>query len=412
MATSTVLTFKEQANQQMESALDDIVREGARRMLQTALEAEVADYIGRHTDLVDGNGHRLVVRNGHHGEREVLTGAGSLAVQQPRISDKRSDHCFTSNILPPYMRKSPRLEALIPALYLKGISTGQFAEALEAILGPDAAGLSATTVTRLLKDWQKDYTDWNGRDLSDRKYVYWWADGIHFNVRLEEERTCILVLMGTLVDGRKELIGIVDGYRESKLSWQDLLRGLKKRGLNEGAKLAAGDGALGFWAALEEEFPGTVEQRCWVHKTANILDKMPKSTQPRAKERIHDMYLAETKEEALAAYHEFIDLYHVKYPKACECLAKDKDVLFAFYDFPAEHWQHIRTTNPIESTFATVRHRTKRTKGNATRLATLAMVFQLCREAEKHWRRLNGYKLIPEVMKGTVFVDGIMKKAA
>lgn len=381
-------------------------------MLQTALEAEVADYIVRHTHLVDGEGHRLIVRNGHHGGREVLTGAGSLAVQQPRVRDKRSDHGFTSNILPPYMRKSPKLEALIPALYLKGISTGQFAEALEAILGPNAAGLSATTVTRLLKQWQKDYADWHGRDLSDREYVYWWADGIHFNVRLEEERTCILVLMGTLEDGRKELIGIVDGFRESKLSWQDLLRDLKARGLKQGAKLAAGDGALGFWAALGEEFPETREQRCWVHKTANILDKMPKRTQPRAKERIHDMYLAETKADALAAFNEFLELYQAKYPKACECLTKDQDVLFAFYDFPAEHWQHVRTTNPIESTFATVRHRTKRTKGNATRAATLAMVFQLCREAEKHWRRLNGYKLIPEVMKGTVFVDGIMKKAA
>ena len=411
MDTGTVLAFSEQGNQQSESALDEIVREGARRMLQTALEAEVADYIGRHSDLVDGVGHRLVVRNGHHDERQVQTGAGNLAVQQPRINDKRPDHHFTSNILPPYMRKSPKLEALIPALYLKGISTGQFTEALEAILGPNAGGLSSTTVTRLLKEWQKDYADWNGRDLSDRRYVYWWADGIHFNVRLEEERTCILVLMGTLLDGRKELIGIVDGFRESKLSWQDLLRDLKARGLQQGAKLAAGDGALGFWAALEEEFPETVEQRCWVHKTANILDKMPKGTQARAKERIHDMYLAETKEEALTAYNEFIDLYHVKYPKACECLTKDKDVLFAFYDFPAEHWQHIRTTNPIESTFATVRHRTKRTKGNATRAATLAMVFQLCREAEKHWRRLNGYKLILKVMDGVVFVDGIEKAA-
>jgi putative transposase len=411
MSQGTVLAFEEQANQQMESALDDIVREGARRMLQTALEAEVADYITRHADLVDGNGHRLVVRNGHHGEREVLTGAGSLAVQQPRANDKRPDHRFTSNILPPYMRKSPKLEALIPALYLKGISTGQFAEALEAILGPNAAGLSATTVTRLLKQWQKDYSDWNGRDLSDREYVYWWADGIHFNVRLEEERTCILVLMGTLEDGRKELIGIVDGFRESKLSWQDLLRDLKARGLKQGAKLAAGDGALGFWAALGEEFPETREQRCWVHKTANILDKMPKRTQPRAKERIHGMYLAETKADALAAFNEFLELYQAKFPKACECLTKDQDVLFAFYDFPAEHWQHIRTTNPIESTFATVRHRTKRTKGNATRAATLAMVFQLCREAEKHWRRLNGYKLIPKVMKGVVFIDGIEKAA-
>ena len=411
MNQGNALVFNEQVVKGSKCALDAIAREGAQRMLQQALEAEVADYLTRHEDVVDAEGHRLVVGNGRHRERQVLTGVGRLTVRQPRVNDRRPEKHFTSKILPPYMRKSPRLEALIPALYLKGISTGQFPEALEAILGPDAAGLSATTVTRLLKEWQKDYKEWNTRDLSDRKYVYWWADGIHFNVRLEEDRTCILVLIGTLADGRKELIAAVDGFRESKLSWQDLLSSLKRRGLQQSPKLAVGDGALGFWAALREEFPQAAEQRCWVHKTANVLDKMPKRTQGRAKDKLHDMYLAGTKAEALMAFDDFMDLYQAKYPKACECLQKDKDALFAFYDFPAEHWQHIRSTNPIESTFATVRHRTKRTKGNATRAATLAMVFQLCREAERHWRRLNGYKFITKVMNGVVFVDGIEKVA-
>jgi transposase-like protein len=393
------------------SALDDLVTQGAQRMLQAALEAEVADYVNRHQLVCDKNGRRQVVRNGKLPKRTVLTGAGALQVEQPRVNDKRLGKKFTSSILPPYMRKSPTLEKLIPVLYLKGISTGQFGEALEAILGPGAGGLSATSVTRLIQEWQRDYQAWNSRDLSDKEYVYWWADGIYFNVRLEDERTCILVLMGTLKDGRKELIGIVDGFRESKLSWQDLLRGLKTRGLQDGAKLAVGDGALGFWAALREEFPMTVEQRCWVHKTANVLNKMPKGVQARAKERLHDIFMAESRVDANIAFSEFKNLYAAKYPKAWECLEKDRDVLLAYYDFPAEHWVHIRSTNPIESTFATVRHRTRRTKGNATRKATLAMVFQLCREAERHWHRIRGYKLIIKLyMEDIVFVDGIEQK--
>jgi transposase-like protein len=389
------------------SALDAAVKEGAQRMLIAALKAESDAYVSRHQEQRDEAGHQLVVRNGSLPERTVLTGAGALQVQQPRVHDKRSGKKFTSNILPPYMRRSASLDNLIPALYLKGVSTGQFGEALEAILGPNAAGLSATTVTRLLKDWQADHQQWAERDLSDKEYVYWWADGIHFNVRLEDDRTCILVLMGTRKDGRKELIGIVDGFRESKLSWLDLLRDLKKRGLKEGPKLAVGDGALGFWAALREEFPEAAEQRCWIHKTANVLNKMPKRIQPRAKQLIHEIYLASKRVEAEAAFDEFIALYEPKYPKATECLAQDRDVLLAFYDFPAEHWQHIRSTNPIESTFATVRHRTRRTKGNATRTATFTMVFQLCREAEKRWRRLNGSQQILKLyIPGIIFVDG------
>ena len=392
--------------------LDEIVRTGAQKMLASALDAEVEDYIARHAWLRDAAGHRLVVRNGVKTEREVLSGAGALRIRQPRIHDKRSGHAFSSAILPPYLRRSPSLEKLIPCLYLKGISTGQFQEALAAILGPDAAGLSAKSIERLLKTWERDYEEWRDRDLSGKRYVYFWADGIYFNVRLDDERVCVLVVIGTLEDGTKELVGISMGYRESKLSWKDLLMRMKRNGLSDAPRLAVADGALGFWSALDEVFPETVEQRCWVHKTANILDKMPKSVQPAAKARIHEMYLAETKKNALKAYDDFLELYDAKYPAACSCLKKDKDALFNFHDFPAEHWRHIRTTNPIESTFATVRHRTRRTKGNGSGAATLSMVFQLIREAEKHWQRIHGYKLIPKVIRGVKFIDGMEEKAA
>ncbi len=394
------------------SKLDQIVQAGPQYMLQHAIESEVAEYINTHVGLVDENGHRLVVRNGHMAERTVVTGAGPIPINRPRVNDKREGKIFTSRILPPYMRRAPSIDALIPALYLRGVSTGDFTEALEAILGPQASGLSATNIVRLKQVWQQDYERWRKRDLSQKHYVYIWVDGIYFNVRLEDERVCILVIIGATSDGKKELVGVQAGYRESKLSWLDLLRELKARGLKEVPALATGDGALGFWAALEEEFPMTRQQRCWVHKTANILDKMPKRVQPRAKQRIHEIYLAETKEEALKAYNEFLQLYGAKYPKACNCLQKDKDVLFTFYDFPAEHWVHLRTTNPIESTFATVRHRTRRTKGCGSRSATLMMVYKLTNEAEKHWRRLNGFKLILKVIEGVEFVDGIICEAA
>jgi transposase-like protein len=309
------------------------------------------------------------------------------------------------------MRRVPSIDALIPFLYLKGISTGDFSHALANILGETAPGLSATNIVRLKKLWEQDYQEWAKRDLRDKRYVYFWADGIYFNVRLEDpenNRQCILVIMGALEDGSKELVSVLDGYRESKQSWQEMLKDLKQRGLKEGPKLAAGDGGLGFWAALSEEFPETREQRCWVHKTANILDKMPKSIQGRAKVHIHDMYMAPTKDEAMKAYHHFLSLYEVKYDRACECLRKDVASLFSFYDFPAEHWVHIRSTNPIESTFATVRLRTKRTKGCGSRLATLTMVFKLVLEAEKTWKKLKGHKLICKVIEGVKFVNGEM----
>ena len=400
------------ARKETKNILDGIVREGARRLLQHAVEIEVADYIEGHTNEKDENRHRKVVRNGWAREREILTSAGPLPIKKPRVYDKREGERFTSNILPPYMRKSPSIDALIPALYLRGISTGDFQEALEAILGPQAAGLSATNIVRLKEIWKQEYEQWRKRNLEGKHYVYVWADGIHFNVRLDDERMCILVLIGATKDGKKELIAVHDGYRESKLSWRELLRDLKQRGLKSLPALAVGDGALGFWAALEEEFSSTGKQRCWVHKTANILDKMPKSVQSKAKQQIHDMYMSPTKAEALKAYDEFLYLYKAKFPGACECLIKDKDVLFTFYDFPAEHWKHLRTTNPIESTFATVRHRTKRTKGCGSRTATLTMVYKLSLEAEKHWLRLNEYKLILKVVEGVKFVDGIIQEAA
>lgn len=368
---------------EMKSALDELLREGARQMLQQAIENEVAEYLEAHQLIRDENGHRMVVRNGHMPERNLVTGVGPLPIKRPRVHDKRPDHRFTSAILPAFMRRVPSIDALIPVLYLKGVATNDFSEALEAILGPNAAGLSATNIVRLKEGWKKDYDDWQSRDLSQSHYVYWWVDGIYFNVRLEPDRPCVLVIMGAREDGVKELVAIHDGHRESKESWLEVLRGLKARGLREAPKLAVGDGALGFWSAVAEEFPSTRAQRCWVHKTANILDKLPKHKQAHAKSLIHDMYLAGTYEEAIKAYDRFVAEYSAKWPKAVECLTKDKDVLFTFYDFPAEHWAHLRTTNPIESTFATVRHRTRQTKGCGSRTATLTMVFQLARQAEK-----------------------------
>ena len=392
--------------------LEEILREGARRLLQQAIEVEVATYIDEHSDIRDHRGHREVVRNGSMPERSLVTGVGQMRIRQPRVHDKRAGHRFSSKILPAYMRRVPSIDALIPALYLKGVSTGDFSEALEAILGKQASGLSATNVVRLKEIWKQEYKEWSERDVSGKEYAYIWADGIYFNVRLDDERSCILVVMGATASGKKELIAILDGYRESKLSWQEVLRDLRRRGLKTAPALAVGDGNLGLWAALREEYPTTREQRCWVHKTANILDKVPKSVQGKMKKMVHEMYLSPTKVLALRAYDEFMHLYRDKFPKACDCLERDKDVLFTFYDFPAAHWVHIRSTNPIESTFATVRHRTKRTKGCGSRLATLTMVFKLTQAAEKHWRRLNKYQLALQVLAGEQFIDGELKKAA
>jgi putative transposase len=393
-----------------QDVLTGILREGAQRMLTQAIEAEVAEWIEAHRELRDAAGHRQVVRNGRLPKRTILSGVGSIEVEQPRVLDRRPKgeaEPFSSKILPPYLRKTKSLEELIPWLYLKGVSTGDFSEALASLVGPSAAGLSATTITRLKAVWQDEFEEWTKRSLEGKQYAYLWVDGVHFNIRLEEDRQCILVLMGATEDGRKELIAVADGYRESEQSWRALLLDVKARGLVIDPKLAIGDGALGFWKALPQVYPTTREQRCWVHKTANVLDKLPKRLQPEAKQKLHAIWMAPTKAEAEAAFDLFVATYQAKYVKATECLAKDRDVLLTFYDFPAEHWRHLRTTNPIESTFATVRLRHRRTKGNGTRQACLSMVFKLMQSAQKRWRLLNGSNLLPDVIQGTPFIDGI-----
>lgn len=402
--------------------LSEILRDGAQRLLAQAIDAEVAGWIERHGEVVDEAGRRRVVRNGHHPARTILTGVGPVEVAQPRVHDRRIAGTdadgqaidaagrpierFRSSILPPYLRKTKAVEELIPWLYLKGVSTGDFSEALQALVGPQAAGLSATTITRLIGTWQQDYATWSRRSLEDKQYVYIWADGIHFNIRLEEDRQCILVLMGATLEGKKELIAVADGYRESEQSWLQLLLDCKQRGLTVDPKLATGDGALGFWKALRQVYSATREQRCWVHKTANVLDKMHKRVQPKAKQMLHAIWMAPTRWAAEQAFDAFVEMFGAKYPGAVECLKKDRDVLLTFYDFPAEHWVHLRTTNPIESTFATVRLRHRRTKGNGSRVACLAMVFKLAESAARKWRTLNGAKLLPDVIAGVRFIDG------
>ncbi len=411
-----------------QDVLTEILRDGAQRLLSQAVTAEVATWIESHQHITDAQGHRQVVRNGHLPTRDIMTGIGPVEVTQPRVFDRRMVDVdaagrdvdahgrpverFHSKILPPYLRKTKSVEELIPWLYLKGISTGDFTESLQTLLGPNAPGLSATTVTRLVTTWQKDYEDWNTRSLVGKQYVYIWADGVHFNIRLEEARQCILVLMGATVEGKKELIAVVDGYRESEQSWRQLLLDCKQRGLTVDPQLAIGDGALGFWKAVRQVYPTTREQRCWVHKMANVLDKMPKCVQPKAKAMLHAIWMAPTRAEADKAFDDFVKMFEPKYPRAVECLKKDREVLLTFYDFPAEHWIHLRTTNPIESTFATVRLRHKRTKGNGSRSACLAMVYKLCQSAEKRWRRLNGHALIPDVIAGVAFTDGEKTQAA
>ena len=398
--------------------LDEILREGARRLLTRAIETEVETYLTERQHVVDAEGRRQVVRNGHLPERSLQTPMGAIPVKQPRVRDRRlagEREEFRSSILPPYLRKTKALEELLPWLYLKGVSTNDFREALKALLGPDAPGLSPSTVTRLKAAWEDEYKDWHKRSLKDKRYAYLWADGVYFHIRLEDPgnaRQCILVLMGATPDGKKELVAIADGYRESEQSWRELLLDLKSRGLTVAPELATGDGALGFWAALAKEFPTTRPQRCWVHKTANILNKMPKSVQGKAKSMLHDIWMAPTRREAYQAFDLFVDTFRAKYPAAVTCLVKDRETLLAFYDFPAEHWIHLRTSNPIESTFATVRLRTYKTKGSGSRIACLAMVFKLALSAQKRWRALNGSKLLADVIDGVVFEDGVRKEAA
>ncbi len=393
------------------TSLDELAREGARRMLVRALEAEVEEYVDRHGDARDEKGHALVVRNGLARARKLTTGAGTMEVRAPRVNDRRVNEAgererFSSQILPPYMRRSPRVAEVLPILYLRGLSTGDFREALPVLLGKDASGLSPTTITRLTAEWQKEYEEFRKGDLSDRDYVYVWADGVHFNIRLEEERLCTLVLMGARADGTKEVIAVEDGYRESAESWASVLRGLKKRGMRAPV-VGIGDGALGFWAAVRDVFPETREQRCWVHRLVNVLDKLPKGLQPKAKRALHEIMKAETKEQAEVLMDRFADEYQPKYPKAVESLRRDQDKLLTFYDLPAEHWVHLRTTNPIESPFATVRLRQRVTKGAGSRTRGLVMAFKLLLMAQQRWRRLNASELLPLVRAGVRFQDGV-----
>ena len=395
--------------------LSDVLRAGARHLIEQAVEAELIALLSAHVDDKTEDGRARLVRHGHLPEREVMTGIGPVPVKVPRVRDRGSSEekiRFTSSILPPYLRKARSIEELLPWLYLKGISTGDFQEALAALLGPNAAGLSSTTISRLKADWWDEYERWQRRDLSARRFVYVWADGVYFRPRMAEEKQCVLVLIGADEWGRKEVLGITDGYRESTQSWRELLLDLKRRGLNHTPDLAIGDGALGFWAAIREVFGGTREQRCWFHKAGNVLNAMPKSLQAKAKGHLHDIWQAETKAEAEAAFDFFVEIYGVKYDKAVAKLVKDRDELLAFYDFPAEHWKHIRTSNPIESTFATVRHRTSKTKGCLSRKTGLAMAFRLMMSAQAKWRKLDGASRMPEIVQGVEFKDGIKQLQA
>jgi len=401
------------------SVLDQIIQDGARRMLQAALENEVEAFLERHSNKVDNEGRRQVVRNGFLPSRELVTGAGTLEIQQPRARDKSPEADdrvrFSSSILPPYLRRSKAIDELIPWLYLKGISTGDFSEALQSLTGAPVDSVSASTIVRLKEAWTKEYETWSCRDLSEKRYAYIWADGIHVNVRLEDQenqRQCLLVVMGATAEGEKELIAVRDGYRESESSWTELLSDLKSRGLTVEPQLAIGDGALGFWAAVRKVFSKIREQRCWFHKSGNVLNNLPKSAQARAKEALHEIWMAETRENAYKAFDRFGEMYKAKYPKAWECLSKDKEELLAFYDFPAEHWKHLRTTNPIESTFSTIRLRHRKTKGSGTRQASLVMMFKLAEAAAKKWRRLDGHQHIVSLLEGKKFVNGILQVAA
>ncbi len=387
-------------------ALTEVLRQGSRLLLREALEAEVASLLAEYREETTEDGRRRLVRSGYLPEREIQTGIGGVRVKVPRVRDRSGELVFRSKIAPPYLRRAKSVEELLPWLYLRGVSTGDFSDALEALVGPNAPGLSAPTISRLKRTWGQEYTAWRTRDLSSKRYVYVWADGIYAKARFDDAKLCLLVLIGATEDGKKELIAVEDGYRESEASWLELLRGLEARGLTIEPNLAIGDGNLGFWKALAQVWGNTKRQRCWVHKTGNVLNKLPKAIQPKAKQALHQIWMAETRKAAERAFDAFLAAYETKYPKAARCLAKDREALLAFYDFPAEHWPHLRTTNPIESTFATVRLRTAKTRGCLSRETMLSMVFKLCQSAEKRWRRLHGYKKIADVVQGVQFQDG------
>ena len=390
-------------------SLTELLRAGARSLISQAVEAELEEMLSLHTDKLE-DGRRSVVRNGYLPSRTIQTGIGEVAIKVPKIRDRSGEGVkFNSSLLPPYLKRTKNMEELIPWLYLKGISTGGFQDALSALLGDGAKGLSSNTICRLKADWSKEHQDWRQRDLSQKKYAYFWADGIYSNVRMDD-KLCLLVIIGVTEHGNKELVAVEDGFRESSASWKELLVKLKQQGLQQGPKLATGDGAMGFWNALSKIYPNCKHQRCWVHKTANILNKVSKSIQPKIKQSIHDIWMADTKDEAEKAFDNALECYDTKYPKAMECLRKDRDELLAFYDFPAEHWVHIRTTNPIESTFATVRLRSKRSKNCGSRDTTLAMVYKLMESAQRKWRKIQGFRLLTLVVNNVPFVDGELVK--
>jgi transposase-like protein len=400
-------TKTEQEDRGGTDSLTDLIRTGAQQLLAQALKAEVADLLASYADQRDEQGHARIVLSGHHPKRDIQTGIGPVTVQVPKIRSRQGPPVtFHSALVPPYVRKTASLEAAIPWLYLKGISTGEMQPALEALVGPAAKGLSASTVARLKQVWREEYAIWRQRRLDADQWVYIWVDGIYSGLRAEQQRLCALVVIGMNVHGEKHLLAMEDGIRESTQSWREVLLHLKTQGFTAPA-LAIGDGALGFWAALEEIFPGTRHQRCWCHKTRNVLNALPKSVQPKAKQAIQDIWRSETMGTAERGFEAFLNTYALKYPKATACLQKDREELLQFYAFPAAHWPSLRTTNPIESTFGTIRHRTARTKGCLTRDGMLHMMFKLGQCAEKTWRRLRGFRELPKVIAGIQFIDGI-----
>jgi len=394
--------------------LTEIIQAGCQQIIATALETEISYFLNQYKELKDENGKQRIVGNGYLPERKIQTGVGQVNVKVPRSRDRQPGGRpirFSSNLVPPYLRRTRSIEELLPWLYLKGISSGDFSEALRALLGSEAPGLSPNTIGRLKSKWQTELDGWKQQDLSEKRYVYWWADGIYCKVRMEEKQ-CLLVVIGVTKQGKKELVALEDGFRESELSWKTVLRDLKKRGLETGPELAIGDGALGFWNALNEIYPDTKRQRCWVHKTANVLNKLPKSLQPKTKQQLQGIWMAPGIEEAEKNFDSFLETYKAKYPKAADCLQKDREILLTFYSFPAEHWKHIRTTNPIESTFATVRLRTNKVKSCFSSQTVVTMAYKLCRCAEKRWQKINGIDKLTKVVEGVEFVDGEVRVAA
>ncbi len=412
MSKDNIVEFKKPGI--IDDLLTETLRDGAKKLLAAAIEAEVGEFLEKYSEQQIEAGKARFVRNGYLPKRDIQTGIGEVNVQVPRVRDRgfeKDGVRFNSSLIPKYLRRSHSMNDLLPLLYLKGLSTNDFSEALSPIFGVEAKNLSPGVICRLKTKWESEYQIWNKRSFDHKRYVYWWADGIHLHARMESSAECVLVIIGVTEQGNKEVIAIEGGQRESKESWLTLLRSLHARGLTKGPKLAVGDGALGFWGALTEVYGETLHQRCWFHKMGNVLDKLPKALQTNATKQLQEIWMAETREQADKAFAFFVKTYEQKYPKAVACLAKDKESLLAFYDFPAEHWGHIRTTNPIESTFATVRHRTYKSKGAHSRTTILTMVFKLCESAQTRWIKLRGFHYLAEVIKGVKFVNGIQEPA-